>query len=133
MKPACPVAYQRHWYVTSYAEVWIETGLGRLFTIMQTVTSYAEVWIETQMCYNEFWKVRVTSYAEVWIETTEIMSMYDCISSPPTRRCGLKLNTHQKGSFAKHVTSYAEVWIETGQARKMVGKTAGHLLRGGVD
>ena len=54
----------------------------------------------------------VISYAEVWIEIIEIMSMYDCISSPPTRRCGLKSAYPASSFFCFFVTSYAEVWIE---------------------
>ena len=37
----------RIFYVTSHAEVWIETDSGNLVTKMLTATSPAQVWIET--------------------------------------------------------------------------------------
>ena len=77
---------------------------------MMLVTSYAEVWIEiTRMTELPSLEV-VTSYAEVWIEISSSAFLLWCIMSPPTRRCGLKL-----------------------QERTEKGIGNRHLLRGGVD
>ena len=61
--------YIRLTFVTSLAEVWIETLMEIMPLNHSCVTSLAEVWIETnkiQHC-NSF--SFVTSLAEVWIET----------------------------------------------------------------
>ena len=96
----------------------------------------------------------VTSYAEVWIEITVCPATGEPETSPPTRRCGLKLDFGTPAASASSVTSYAEVWIEIGGVlieypEKEVTSYAevwieiyadeqyewqrGHLLRGGVD
>ena len=55
----------------------------------------------------------VTSYAEVWIEIfARRIRMKREISSPPTRRCGLKFRLPSGILHFLRVTSYAEVWIE---------------------
>ena len=97
----------------------------------------------------------VTSYAEVWIEIVLPGGFFMRCTSPPTRRCGLKLrlvvtleNKHYVTSYAEVwieitasrasssimlVTSYAEVWIEILKPRQAPDTTGRHLLRGGVD
>ena len=79
---------------------------------MCTVTSYAEVWIEISVFAVVLRCYYVTSYAEVWIEIYSSFFSSMNISSPPTRRCGLKSFTSPSISKPNAVTSYAEVWIE---------------------
>ena len=118
------------------------------------VTSYAEVWIEIEAIIEKDMKKKVTSYAEVWIEMWKRAESVIGLSSPPTRRCGLKSVFIINSGNIVVVTSYAEVWIEISssafllwcimspptrrcglklQERTEKGIGNRHLLRGGVD
>ena len=56
-------------FVTSLAEVWIETNSPLVRMVESAVTSLAEVWIETSNLLRYHSAFFVTSLAEVWIET----------------------------------------------------------------
>ena len=55
------------------------------------VTSLAEVWIETDTRSQPRQTHRVTSLAEVWIETPFRARRFRASASLPLRKCGLKL------------------------------------------
>ena len=78
-------------FVTSLAEVWIETTGNEIVTLVNGVTSLAEVWIETEYPYNV---------------AVEYLSL-------PLRKCGLKPRLEDTTATDYPVTSLAEVWIET--------------------
>ena len=97
--------------VTSHVEVWIETRREMLITVGAGVTAHVEVWIETPA----LWRISLSD------------------ASPPTWRCGLKLNLKLTIMKTKEVTSHVEVWIETVDTTKIKPAEQGHLPRGGVD
>ena len=56
------------------------------------VASFAEAWIETSSCLRTSGAgAAVASFAEAWIETCIVPLISSLISSPPSRRRGLKL------------------------------------------
>ena len=60
-------------FVTSLAEVWIETLYKVNCNTSGNVTSLAEVWIETGEWLSYENGHEVTSLAEVWIETSALL------------------------------------------------------------
>ena len=88
------LTYSLTYSVTSHVEVWIETYVSRIVSSGHSVTSHVEVCIETLQTLNQIRKYfGVTSHVEVWIETPPYFINHRLIQSPPTWRCGLKLQS----------------------------------------
>ena len=75
------------------------------------VASFAEAWIEIGTVWSLASVVTVASFAEAWIEIREPICHVVSLSSPPSRRRGLKY------VFVKYIQQMLK----------------GRLLRGGVD
>ena len=77
--------------------------------------------------------VAVASFAEAWIEIMELQYAIDTPErSPPSRRRGLKYDFIKHSINPFYVASFAEAWIEIAIPSSVL-KSAGRLLRGGVD
>ena len=86
----------------------------RLCSHPPRVASFAEAWIEMRANCWEVWLTRVASFAEAWIEIAKRLEIYIDITSPPSRRRGLK-SWFLSWSFSPVlVASFAEAWIEIG-------------------
>ena len=143
-------------FVTSYAEVWIEIAVLRAIRYTPAVTSYAEVWIEIadiyciMMCiyvtsYAEVWieivenvkivsRNTVTSYAEVWIEILVVATRLPSVCpSPPTRRCGLKSWNQFTTLCQAESPPTRRCGLKFHVNRLLCDCCKRHLLRGGVD
>ena len=74
----------------------------------------------------------VASLAEAWIEIFKIDTVPPELSSPPSRRRGLKSDKLPLAYVANYVASLAEAWIEILVMYFCIAKF-GRLPRGGVD
>ena len=121
------------------------------------VASFAEAWIEKLWTALPLYWFPVASFAEAWIEKSNMICACDrTISSPPSRRRGLKKNiwnniTNNKKSppsrrrglkikldptntqLLAQVASFAEAWIENVMDEYSATVNERRLLRGGVD
>ena len=67
---------------------------------------------------------RVTPYAGVWIEIIYAVGMtYSCVTSLPTRECGLKSLSYVPTCTSWQVTPYAGVWIEISWSRNALSNS----------
>ena len=96
--------------VASFAEAWIEIVIDTIAGEVFVVASFAEAWIEILAGIKLLNSMTVASFAEAWIEMGTIRGAVKGITSPPSRRRGLKSEP---------------------QADKTAIKS--RLLRGGVD
>ena len=58
---------------------------------LQFVASFAEAWIENLLWPSFVWLIQVASFAEAWIENPFLFFDVLIITSPPSRRRGLKM------------------------------------------
>ena len=97
------------------------------------VASFAEAWIEKLWTALPLYWFPVASFAEAWIEKSNMICACDrTISSPPSRRRGLKI-IHHHFYRINGVASFAKAWIEKAEKRTLCTSNKGRLLRGGVD
>ena len=76
----------------------------------------------------------VASFAEAWIEINLLDKESFNLSSPPSRRRGLKYNFDRDKSGGIPVASFAEAWIEIKENDEDADyPSTSRLLRGGVD
>ena len=76
--------------VASFAEAWIEIFSNRLASTGSKVASFAEAWIEISKKRYLIAFDAVASFAEAWIEILIPRLIRILLSSPPSRRRGLK-------------------------------------------
>ena len=78
--------------------------------------------------------VTVASFAEAWIENKPFDEYVKFIvSSPPSRRRGLKTQINITSAIFLRVASFAEAWIENKIDDSYEIVIGSRLLRGGVD
>ena len=76
------------------------------------VASFAEAWIEKKKYRYKRQSIRVASFAEAWIEKLHPVGVLPEVTSPPSRRRGLKILRHPVPCRPHTVASFAEAWIE---------------------
>ena len=100
-------------FVASFAEAWIEIQMALHGTLHVSVASFAEAWIEMMFSILFSSMVFVASFAEAWIEIiSQPSAPTPAVSSPPSRRRGLKFYTELDMAIIVTVASFAEAWIE---------------------
>ena len=84
---------------------------------MLFVASFAEAWIEILTTIIPTPPEPVASFAEAWIEIYLDLYFLWYLSSPPSRRRGLKSFYVVKYNHVRCVASFAEAWIEIRTSR----------------
>ena len=82
------------------------------FAIVIAVASFAEAWIEMCPIRSARRAILVASFAEAWIEIDLTKLSCDKLTSPPSRRRGLKFEMLIQEIALLLVASFAEAWIE---------------------
>ena len=82
------------------------------FAIVIAVASFAEAWIEIAYPSLSAAPAIVASFAEAWIEIDLTKLSCDKLTSPPSRRRGLKFEMLIQEIALLLVASFAEAWIE---------------------